>query len=229
MSAASPWVNQVNQEDILAMLIKPLVLSLMAIAALTGCLEEVDEAGVVTPGTPGTAVTTRNTLPTSRTIGPSSIVYGGGASTDVTLGGIDVTTPFATDLLGRNNVNRASATAYLSGTGNFTTVVADVNPNASAGTYAAVSATTTSGRLSGATLGRFGTTTFPTGGTASYSGEYAGIALAEYGQASQYTYLLTTGNASLVTSFTSNNVTGKITNRQVFELNGVRDSNWSAA
>jgi hypothetical protein len=33
------------------MLIKPLVLSLMAIAALTGCLEEVDEAGVVTPGT----------------------------------------------------------------------------------------------------------------------------------------------------------------------------------
>ena len=206
---------------------KPLVLSIMAITALTACLETTDEAGVVTPGTTIPAPVAM--APRSLTTGPASVSFVN-TTGDLTLGGIDIVKPFTTDLLGRANGASASASVFSSQSGNFLTVIAEENQGNSAGTYALISGRVTSSS-SGAAYGRFGPSTLPASGTASYSGQYAGIAFENYNTLSQGAYLLTTGDVSMVASFasTGNRVGGKITNRQAFGTNGVSEPTWSAA
>jgi hypothetical protein len=200
------------------MLINPLVLSMMTIAALTACIETTDGAGVVTPA---------NMSPRSLTSGPASIRFVNSTG-DLTLAGIDIAKPFTTDLLNRSNGASASASVFSSLSGRSLTVIAEENPGNSAGTYALVSGRVTTSS-SGAAYGRFGTSTLPSSGTASYSGEYAGIAFENYNTPSQAAYVLTTGDVSVQATFTSNRVDGKIINRQVFGTDGSADPSWSAA
>jgi hypothetical protein len=216
------------------MLSKSIVLSIMAIAALTGCLEAVDEAGVVTPGktvtTPGTtpaAATTRSVAP--RTLQTGADILLDTSSGHPSLGGTTFSSSYPEiSLDGVNHSLRASAN------GSRTLFAISSGDPATESSFAYVAGTSgLSQGLSGARISRAGTSTLPTSGTASYSGDYAGLAFQNYQTTTkgvfQEVFLLTSGDVSLVTSFTSNRVDGKITNRQAFSTDGTRDSSWTAA
>jgi hypothetical protein len=204
------------------MLSKPLVLSMMAIAALSGCLEAVDDAGGKTVTMPGAA--------TTRSVSPRTLQTGSDRLVDLPSGAISLGGTTFSDSVSRISLEDTTSDLFVSTVGTRNLFSISTGDPATKSTSAFIVGTSNlSQELAGSRIIRAGTSTLPTGGTASYSGDYAGIAFEQYSTPSQAAYALTSGDVSLITSFTNNTVTGKITNRQAFSTDGTRDTNWSAA
>jgi hypothetical protein len=74
--------------------------------------------------------------------------------------------------------------------------------------------------LSGAVYGRSDTPTLPSGGTANFTGDYAGVVTGNTGAANQRISSLTLGDARLAVDFNNSTINGSISNRQVRSANG---------
>lgn len=86
--------------------------------------------------------------------------------------------------------------------------------------YALAFGTYNGSPLSGAVYGRDEIPDMPSGGTATFFGDYGGVTTRNTGAESQAISSLTTGDARLAVDFNDMNVSGSITNRQVFRANG---------